>query len=101
MYAYYLVFKLSPGDDFIMSNMYSLLNYITATSKDGGTTTGQPLFASTQLAEQTTLHSVKTGLQAFTDDEKRLIGISTIAVVTSLTLEFRIEEVISSPVPMS
>ncbi|TDL24976.1 atypical/PIKK/PI4K protein kinase [Rickenella mellea] len=88
-----LCIELSPGDDFIMSNMYSLLNYITATSKDGGTTTGQPLFTSTQLAEQTTLHSVKTGLQAFTDDEKRLIGISTIAVVTSLTLEFRIEEV--------
>lgn len=85
--------KLAPGDDLIMSYMYSLLNYIAATSKDNY----QPgLIISSTLAvpaDQQTIHSTDAGLRGLTDDEKRLVGISTISVVTRLALEFDLEEV--------
>jgi phosphatidylinositol 4-kinase len=90
--------QLTPGDDSIMSNMYSLLNYITATSKDlyESSNTSQsmnnPLYSSVQ-PDQVTLHSVPTGLGGLTEDEKRLVGISTLSVVTRLALEFKSEEV--------
>lgn len=79
-----------------MSNMYSLLNYIAATSKEiyessgSAQMLGNPLYSSSDRA---TLQSVETGLRGLSEDEKRLVGISTISVVTRLALEFEMEEV--------
>jgi phosphatidylinositol 4-kinase len=36
---------------------------------------------------------VETGLRSFTDEEKRLVSISTVCVVSTLALEFKKEEV--------
>ncbi|KAF8891248.1 hypothetical protein BD779DRAFT_1514119 [Infundibulicybe gibba] len=89
-----LCIKLAPGDDLIMSNMYSLLNYIAATSKEihenssNSQLLNHPLYPSQEYAQ-----NVETGLRGLSEDEKRLIGISTISVVTRLALEFRTEEV--------
>jgi phosphatidylinositol 4-kinase len=80
-----------------MSNMYSLLNYISATSKDIHDTSqimNDPLHSSPVHA---TPQSVEQGLRGLSEDEKRLVGISTIAVVTRLALEFKMEEVMVSP----
>ena len=79
-----------------MSNMYSLLNYIAATSQgimegSGPKSTGIPSYFHSQ--ENATIYSVETGLRGCTEEEKRLIGISTITVVTRLALEFQVEEV--------
>lgn len=81
-----------------MSNMYSLLNYIAATSKEisESMTSSQlmsnPLYATPDRA---TVQSVETGLRGLSEDEKRLVGISTISVVTRLALEFQMDEVCS------
>ncbi|KAL5511303.1 STT4 [Sanghuangporus vaninii] len=90
-----LCIKLAPGDDFIMSNMYSLLNYISATSKEPYESSW-----STQVTPLPSVHSqdhavqsLKTGLQVFNEDQQRLIGITTISVVTCLALEFKLDEV--------
>jgi phosphatidylinositol 4-kinase len=80
--------------------MYSLLNYIAAASKeimDSSTSShlaGISQYLST--SDHGTLHSMEAGLRGMSDEEKRLVGISTIAVVTRLALEFKIEEVSSS-----
>lgn len=80
----------------MMSNMYSLLNYIAATSKEiyessnNNQMLGNPLYAA---PDRFTLQSVETGLRGLSEDEKRLVGISTISVVTRLALEFDMEEV--------
>ncbi|KAG9226590.1 hypothetical protein CCMSSC00406_0006185 [Pleurotus cornucopiae] len=90
-----LCIKLAPGDDIIMSTMYSLLNYIAATSKDlaGSSTSSHILNPSLQALQESNAHSAEVGLSTLTEDEKRLVGISTISVVTRLALEFDIEEV--------
>ncbi|CAA7271519.1 unnamed protein product [Cyclocybe aegerita] len=89
-----LCVRLAPGDDLIMSNMYSLLNYIAATSKD--------IFDSSSIHMQNhafnshgrgNAYSLETGLRGLSEDEKRLVGISTISAVTKLALEFKMEEV--------
>lgn len=72
-----------------MSNMYSLLNFIAATSKE----TYDMSFQGSDTYDHGTLHSLETGLRGLSEDEKRLTGISTISVVTRLALEFQIEEV--------
>ncbi|KAJ6618823.1 hypothetical protein B0H10DRAFT_2217316 [Mycena sp. CBHHK59/15] len=83
--------QLAPGDDLIMSNMYSLLNYIAATSKEifessnSSQMMNNPLY---NAHDHATIHSVETGLRGLSEEEKRLIGISTISVVTRLALEF-------------
>lgn len=51
---------------------------------------GNPLYAA---PDRFTLQSVETGLRGLSEDEKRLVGISTISVVTRLALEFGMEEV--------
>ena len=81
-----------------MSNMYSLLNYIAATSKEinDGSSLAPTLSSSapeSENGEEGTMHSVKTGLQDFSEDQKRQIGISTISVVACLASEFKVEEV--------
>lgn len=88
-----LFFQLAPGDDLIMSNMYSLLNYIAATSKDiydsaSVHSHGYPLVSH----GHSNLHSLEPGLRGLSEDEKRLVGISTISAVTRLALEFKMEE---------
>ncbi|KAL4260020.1 PI3/PI4-kinase family protein [Pleurotus pulmonarius] len=90
-----LCIKLAPGDDIIMSTMYSLLNYIAATSKDlaGSSTSSHIMNPSLQALQEANAHSTEVGLSSLTEDEKRLVGISTISVVTRLALEFDIEEV--------
>jgi phosphatidylinositol 4-kinase len=92
--------QVAPGDDLVLSNMYSLLNYIAAASKEimdssaSSHLAGISQYLST--SDHGTLHSMEAGLRGMSDEEKRLVGISTIAVVTRLALEFKIEEVSSS-----
>jgi len=76
-----------------MSNMYSLLNYIAATSKEiyeNSTSSPMSHGSTYSLTDHITIES---GLRRLSDDEKRVVGISTISVVTRLALEFRMEEV--------
>jgi len=40
-----------------------------------------------------TLHSVESALRGLTEEEKRLIAVSTISVVTRLAVEFEEDEV--------
>jgi hypothetical protein len=82
-----------------MSNMYSLLNYIAATSKEIYETSSSSQMMSNPLyspLEQGVMQSVETGLHGLSEEEKRLVGISTISVVTRLALEFGMEEVPAS-----
>ncbi|KAL0946563.1 hypothetical protein HGRIS_012767 [Hohenbuehelia grisea] len=89
-----LCIKLAPGDDLILSNMYSLLNYIAATSKELAESGSQIVTPSiSSLRDRESVHSAETGLRGLSEDEKRLVGISTISVVTRLALEFSVEEV--------
>ena len=85
--------QLAPGDDLIMSYMYSLLNYIAATSKDIFETSSVMIMNLGDVSDLSTLHSVETGLRGLSEDEKRTIGISTISVATRLALESKSEEV--------
>ncbi|KAF8969865.1 hypothetical protein BDZ97DRAFT_1937223 [Flammula alnicola] len=89
-----LCIRLAPGDDLIMSNMYSLLNYIAATSKDiyDSNSIHTHIYSFTSHGHSNP-HSLETGLRGLSEDEKRLIGISTISAVTRLALEFDMEEV--------
>ncbi|KAI0273304.1 atypical/PIKK/PI4K protein kinase [Gloeopeniophorella convolvens] len=94
-----LCIKLAPGDDLIMSNMYSLLNHIAATSKEmhdtlhnaqlNGLFSASNSERTTTHSDRATLHSVETGAYGYTEDERRLITISTISVVSRLALEFK------------
>ncbi|KAI0647399.1 atypical/PIKK/PI4K protein kinase [Trametes meyenii] len=89
-----LCIELAPGDDLIMSYMYSLLNYIAATSKDiFDTSSVLAMNLGDISSEFSTLHAVETGLRSLTEDEKRTVGISTISVATRLALESKSEEV--------
>ncbi|KAF8529176.1 hypothetical protein BU17DRAFT_73353 [Hysterangium stoloniferum] len=89
-----LCIKYAPGDDLVLSNMYSLLNYIAATSQD--ITDGSGLSS----IGESTVQSLETGWLGYTDEEKRLVNISTISVVTRLALEFQLEEVTRLTVSM-
>jgi phosphatidylinositol 4-kinase len=88
---------VAPGDDLVMSNMYSLLNFVAATSKDIYDSSASSHLAGISQymssSDHATLHSLEPGLRGLGEDEKRLVGISTISVVTRLALEFKIEEV--------
>lgn len=100
--------KLAPGEDSIMSNMYSLLNYIAATSQEIFESSSQqqllhnPLYTPPLLSstDQLTLESEDVGLRGRSDEEKRLIGITTISIVTRLALEFDREEVTKLTISM-
>ena len=85
--------QLAPGDDLIMSYMYSLLNYIAATSKDIFDASSVMVMNLADVPDLSTLHSVETGLRGLSDDEKRTVGISTISVAARLALESKNEEV--------
>ncbi|KAG1759421.1 hypothetical protein EDD22DRAFT_758586, partial [Suillus occidentalis] len=76
--------------------MYYLLNYIAATSKEIAESSSSnqllsnPLYASsiTSPNDNVTFQSDETGLHGRSDEEKRLIEITTISIVTRLALEF-------------
>lgn len=76
-----------------MSYMYSLLNQIAATSKESYEVSASMKSSLSDSADVATLYSIETGLRGLSDDEKRLIGISAISVVTRLALDFQEEEV--------
>ncbi|KAF9246393.1 hypothetical protein BU15DRAFT_85159 [Melanogaster broomeanus] len=102
-----LCIKLTPGEDSVMSNMYSLLNYIAATSKEIFDSSSQqllnnPLYTSafSSSTDQLTFQSEEVGLRGRSDEEKRLIGITTISIVTRLALEFDNEEVTKLTISM-
>ncbi|TFK76247.1 atypical/PIKK/PI4K protein kinase [Pluteus cervinus] len=98
-----LCIKLAPGEDLVMSNMYSLLNYIAATSKDIYEGSGSSQLMQHHLYtshEDNASQLLEPGLRGFTEDEKRLVGISTISVVTRLALEFKTEEVTKLTISM-
>ncbi|KAG8721515.1 phosphatidylinositol-4- kinase [Ceratobasidium sp. 394] len=81
--------ELAPGDDFALSFIYSLLNYITATNQDSDLGFS-PYIHNT---DSSTVISTESGLRGKTESEKRFIGISTISVVTRLALAFKREDV--------
>jgi phosphatidylinositol 4-kinase len=89
--------QLAPGDDLIMSNMYSLLNYIAATSKEIYESSAGSHMSSNNSVYSSHDHAnsqlLESGLRGLSEDERRLVGISTISVVTRLALEFKMEEV--------
>ncbi|EEB87065.1 hypothetical protein MPER_15749 [Moniliophthora perniciosa FA553] len=74
--------------------MYSLLNYIAAANKDIYESTSillnNPLLNATDRSSE---QSAEAGLKGLSEDEKRLVGITTISVVTRLALEFKNQEV--------
>ncbi|KAI8989762.1 atypical/PIKK/PI4K protein kinase [Trametes punicea] len=88
-----LCIDLAPGDDLIMSYMYSLLNYIAATSKDIFESSSVLAMNLGDVSDFNTLQSVETGLRGLTEDEKRTVGISTISVASRLALESKSDEV--------
>ncbi|KIJ17012.1 1-phosphatidylinositol 4-kinase, partial [Paxillus involutus ATCC 200175] len=102
-----LCIKLAPGEDSVMSNMYSLLNYIAATSKEIFESSSQqllknPLYTSalSSSTDYLTFQSEEAGLRDRSDEEKRLIGITTISIVTRLALEFDNQEVTKLTISM-
>ncbi|KAH9981001.1 hypothetical protein BGW80DRAFT_1501409 [Lactifluus volemus] len=83
---------LAPGDDLIMSNMYSLLNHVAATSKEMHDASYHKLLGNLFPAmhpDHATLHSIETAAHGHTEEERRLITTSTISVVSRLALEFK------------
>ena len=90
-----------------MSNMYSLLNYIAAPSQDIFESSSQqllhnPLYSApfSSSTDQLTFQSEDVGLRGRSEEEKRLIGITTISIVTRLALEFDKEEVTKLTISM-
>ncbi|KAI0256980.1 atypical/PIKK/PI4K protein kinase [Lactifluus subvellereus] len=92
-----LCIKLAPGDDLIMSNVYSLLNHVAATSKEiydvpqnalpGNLFPGLNSEHATIHSDHATLHSIELVGHGLTEEERRLITTSTISVVSRLALE--------------
>lgn len=76
-----------------MSYMYSILNYIAATSKDTIDSASSHASSTTEMTDISTLHSVEIGLRGLSEEERRTVGISSISIATRLALEFRSEEV--------
>jgi phosphatidylinositol 4-kinase A len=89
-----------------MSNMYSLLNYVAATSKEihdlPHNSLPNCLFyplndEHTDLhSDRATQHSIDVLGHGHTEEERRLITTSTISVVSRLALEFKRDDVSAS-----
>ncbi|KAK2466763.1 hypothetical protein APHAL10511_001021 [Amanita phalloides] len=88
----------APGDDMMMSYMYSLLNYIGVTSKEPFETS--KAFPATSY--DNSLHTIpfERGPGGLSDDQRRMVGINVISVVAKLALEFCTEEVTRLTVSM-
>jgi phosphatidylinositol 4-kinase A len=86
-----------------MSNMYSLLNLVAATSKEmhdgphhallGNLFPGLTSDHAIMHSDHVTLHSMETATHGHTEEERRLITTSTISVVSRLALEFKRDDV--------
>ncbi|KAJ1309818.1 hypothetical protein OPQ81_006583 [Rhizoctonia solani] len=83
--------EVAPGEDFLLSFIYSLLNYITATNQDMDA--GTSPYIHSHNNDSTTAISIESGLRNKSDLEKRRIGMSTISVITRLALVFKREAV--------
>ncbi|KAG8734179.1 phosphatidylinositol-4- kinase, partial [Ceratobasidium sp. 423] len=83
--------EVAPDEDFLLSFVYSLLNYITATNQDMDV--GTSPYIHNHSNDSTTAVSIESGLRNKTDVEKRRIGMSTISVITRLALVFKREDV--------
>ena len=92
-HIFVLVTQLSPGDDAMLSHTYSLLNYIAATSRFSGVDDMGETIGGDGQSDYATLHSVQSALRGLTEEEKRLIAVSTISVVSRLAVEFDDDEV--------
>ena len=78
----------------MLSHTYSLLNYVAATSRFSGVgDMGEMLEGTDGQTDYATLHSVESALRGLTEEEKRLIAVSTISVVSRLAVEFENDEV--------
>ncbi|PFH54176.1 hypothetical protein AMATHDRAFT_52986 [Amanita thiersii Skay4041] len=95
-----LCIKLAPGDDLMMSVMYSLLNYIAATSKELYETSSAFFSVPFSQSLDTVTYPLERGLRGLSEEQRRMIGISVISVVTKLALEFRTDEVTRLTVSM-
>ncbi|CAE6468907.1 unnamed protein product [Rhizoctonia solani] len=83
--------EVAPDEDFLLSFIYSLLNYITATNQDMDA--GTSPYIHNHNNDSSTVVSIESGLRNKTDLEKRRIGMSTISVITRLALIFKREDV--------
>ena len=82
----------------MLSHTYSLLNYIAATSRFSVLDDiGKIVEGTGGQTDYATLHSVESALRGLTEEEKRLIAVSTISVVSRLAVEFGSDEVCSVP----
>jgi len=78
----------------MLSHTYSLLNYIAATSRFSAVDDiGEIIGGTGGQTDYATLHSVESALRGLTEEEKRLIAVSTISVVSRLAVEFENDEV--------
>lgn len=77
----------------MLSHTYSLLNYIAATSRFSGVDDMNETIGGDGQSDYATLHSVQSALRGLTEEEKRLIAVSTISVVSRLAVEFDEDEV--------
>jgi phosphatidylinositol 4-kinase A len=71
-----------------MSYMYSLFNFVPSTVSD--------TVQSDEVGQSPYVHDhdgAESGLQGYTDGERRLVGISTVCVITYLALELQDEDV--------
>jgi phosphatidylinositol 4-kinase len=103
--------QLAPGDDLISSTLYSLLNNIThgvqgSSLHPGGTGNGAhsvrsaPHFAQDTFgkADGATVRTVGTGPRS--DEQRRLVGMTTVGVVAHLALEVGREDVSDAIAPL-
>ena len=78
----------------MLSHTYSLLNYIAATSRFSGVDDmSESIDGTDSQSDYATLHSVESALRGLAEDDKRLIAVSTISVVSRLAVEFKMDEV--------
>lgn len=78
----------------MLSHTYSLLNYVAATSRFSGVDyLSETIDGPDGQYDYATLHSVESSLRGLTEEEKRLIAMSTVSVVTRLAVEFEQDEV--------
>lgn len=91
--------QLTPGEGVLLSNTYSLLNLMAASSLEPPINPTAQALQHQQLEENEATHSLATGLlDSQNEGHRGLLAITTIAVVASLALEFNAEEVMPTHV---
>lgn len=89
-------FQMSPNDDLISSTLYSLLNLLTHNT---GTTIGPGSMMgmrSSPQADDATVHTnYSSGNHA--EDQRRLVAVTAVKIVSKLSLATRREDVSVSP----